>query len=211
MPINKVAACEPVKNIRDRIQTDLNIQGPVSCPQDIDMRVILPVYNIAPPSLTQKQIVRQGAAALDGLAQIQIIMLPQPNIKYSRVKLQGLYSYITTDIAGRAAMAVAGSYVYQALEFYDAVSGVYYRIGVDRWNVAASVGVALGLLTSDRTQGLDLNTSEIPAPDVQRILFSNPLEMIYAEGNQFYIRIATGPVAFQLNTALLIQYHLLYE
>ena len=93
MPQAKIAACEPVKNIRDRIQTDLNIQGPVSCPQEIDMRVILPVYNIAPPSLTQKQIVRQGAAALDGLAQVIVTFLPQPNIRYSRVKLQGLYSY----------------------------------------------------------------------------------------------------------------------
>jgi len=208
-----MADCEPVPQLRDRLAADLRIKGQLSCPQKVDMRAIIPVYDFSPTLYSQKYFTRQQLSLpLDGLSGgIFYLLPPLPDVKYNKIKLDGLLSNIIADAAGRAAMAVAGSYVYVTRELYDSISGNYFRYGIDRWNIAASAGNNIGLLTGNRTIGLDINTAPIPAPDVQRMVWTNPIEIIFNQGNQLYLRIGTGPIVFPANTTLDWQTLFIYE
>jgi len=52
--ISTMADCEPSIRQRDTISSDLNIKGPRTCPSNIDMRAIIPVYDMNPQSRRTK-------------------------------------------------------------------------------------------------------------------------------------------------------------
>ncbi len=136
MPADKdtLAKCEPILSMRKTIERDLNIQGQVSCPDLIDMRAIIPVYDFNPHTLNCK-VYKDLIADLAGTVGMTWFM----NNGLSPIFIRNIYCHLLFDIAARAALAAAGEIVH--LTCYLAQNWVeVFRYGEWWAEVMVSVG-----------------------------------------------------------------------
>jgi hypothetical protein len=116
-----MAYCEPVPDMRDRIAADLRIKGQYSCPQQIEMRAIIPVYDFSRAVNRTPGLYRDIDIALAGQPSAQLILLPTNIVNYLDLIIRSLYLAILFDAAGRAAIVAA-------------TNGIVIELGVQQYD-----------------------------------------------------------------------------
>lgn len=114
--ISKLADCEPSQRQRETLSSDLKIKGPRTCPSNIDMRAIIPVYDMNPDSrqlhVFPKILV---GADLGGTNNHTNYVLPQnPHELNMHTIFRNIYFEVYTDMLGQAALS--GEWI--ILEFF---------------------------------------------------------------------------------------------
>jgi hypothetical protein len=139
-----LANCEPSKALRDRIVTDLAIQGQRSVPQKIDMRAIIPVYSFTPPETKWTQIYSNlDLLNIGGQASPwqNIIMSPAVQIPgriINKMRIKTLNVQLSYDAAGRAALVASGDFIIAQLT--DTIAPYQIVIAQSILNPVASAG-----------------------------------------------------------------------
>ena len=165
-----IARCEPARVFRERINRDLNIQGNLSCPQNVDMRAIIPVYDFKLPN-KKTFIESQPFLAVDigGLPGAYYLMIDQAippyfGLDYSIATLRAFNFRLQLDIAGRAAMALAGDWITFFMRSYTP-AGFNYQWGQTAWYITANPAIGVDLQVTMQSNFTGTPTSFTPAPD----------------------------------------------
>ena len=188
-----ISQCEPRFDLRQRLMEDLNVKGIVSCPDKIDLRAIIPVYDFS-PGYKEKQIIQnlRVNVPLVGLNSDLVNLLPLvPPVSHRKIKLTGFYWTLRADAAGRAALV--GETIYSVIRY--AIGLNVFQFGVDRWVIVASPGNNLELLSSNYTIGQAPATDIIPRPNIQAVTWINPIELIFEQTGILQWQMATS-IAF---------------
>jgi len=194
-----MAQCEPRLELRQRLMSDMNVKGLVSCPDKIDMRAIIPVYDFS-PGYSEKYYVQsfRNNAILAGVYSDLVVFFPQlPPLQFKKIKIKAFYWHLRTDVAGRASLV--GAQIYNVIRYQDGVAGLTIQFGVDRWEIAASFGVALELMSSSHSIGNAANTAILPPPDMQRMVWDVPIEIFNAPGSVLFWELGST-ITFPANT-----------
>lgn len=144
-----LASCEPSRTIRDKLTNDLNVQGQLACPTKIDMRGIIPTYDLSPqlnrPPL--RSIFATGIIPIAGFVNYAVQMIPLVPSHYEDVVSYVMKNYffqVNIDAAGRALLAGVESF---SLRMGHRINGVTYPIAHGRQNIRANPGTALYIVS----------------------------------------------------------------
>ena len=193
-----IAACEPTKRLRDRIQTDLSIKGQLSCPQTIDMRAIVPVYAFQTPNKSFDIGTTQTAIPCAGADNIltPMFVLP-PNTHTTRFKLKGFAFQLDMDVAGRAAAALAGLITTGRILWTDPAGLVLHALCEFGWD-AVGGNPTLGISQRLSSHSVPLGTAADLYPRMM-IEPRCPLTMEINEGT-FLLWIYTNAINYPVAT-----------
>lgn len=134
--ISKLADCELNIRQRETISADLGVKGPRTAPANIDMRAIIPVYDMNPQSRLLKIFEPStNVFNLGGTNNFTAYVLPDnPWEKNSHTIWRNIDLYINTDNPGRAALAEAYVQVSFRLQIVSPVGlPMYSNVGRVRW------------------------------------------------------------------------------
>jgi hypothetical protein len=119
----------------------------------------------------------------------------------SKVKLNFFEWTIYCDAAGRAALALVGDAVRCALRFLAPTA--FLQIGVFEFAVTASPGNDVTFVAGTHDVGIGAAASIRPAPDLQRLIFPWPIELMSFQGFQLILDTAlTSGGVFPANTTI---------